>query len=207
MKVIEESKETEKVTIYPLKIDYGVIAVGFLYNLKFYVQNNTTTPMRIRVICTPMKGEQNSVRLVNLPDIVAPGLSTTLNLELSAEFATTSKFLIRVTQNHSSEAFEKVVDANIVTTETFKHVKKSLMLNKRPIYHHNVTVVGNIPNYDTLTDDLPNHSTATFSDVILMDDEDIEDLLSLPMVPNVYWDPFSKCLRLDPKLREVRIFC
>ncbi len=36
-----------------------------------------------------------------------------------------------------------------------------------------------------------------------MDDDEIEDLLSLPMAKNIYWDPFEKCLRIDPLLGKV----
>lgn len=199
-----QPKNTDKVIIAPHKLNYGVISAGFLYNLKFTVQNNTTTPMRIRVACTPLKGESNTIRLVHLPDIIAPGLATTLLLELTAEFPMSSRFLLTVTQNHTSEVFSKEVEANIVTTQTFKHVKKSLVLQKRPIYQANVRVVANIPDFDTMMEDLHNYSSsATFSEAALLDEDDIDDLLSLPMVHNVYWDPFSKCLRLDPALGKV----
>lgn len=159
--------------------------------------------MRIRVVCTPLKGENNTIRLVNLPDIIAPGLATNLLLELTAEFPMSSRFMVTVSQNHSNEVYSKEVEANVVSAETFKHVKKSLVLQKRPIYHANVRVVANIPDFDGVNDDLQNYSSATFSEAALLDEEDIDDLLSLPMVHNVYWDPFSKCLRLDPKLGKV----
>lgn len=198
-------KVHEKAIIYPERLDFGIVSAGFLYKLKFSVQNNTTTPMRIRLTTSPLKGSQNTIRLVNFPDIVAPGLEAVLYLELTAEYPMVSKFLLSVAQNQSSEVYTKEVDANIVSAETFKHVKKSLILQKRPIYEPNVTVFANIPNFDTLTEDLLNHSSsATFSEAILLDDDDIEDLLNLPTAHNVYWDPFSKCLRLDPKLGKVQ---
>jgi hypothetical protein len=201
----EAHKECDKATINPERLNFGVISAGFLYKLKFSVQNNAKSPMRIRVACSTIKGGQNTIRLVNLPDIIAPGLSAVLYLELTAEFPTVSTFLVTVTQNHSTAVYTKEVDANVVSAETFKHVKKSLVLQKRPIYEPNVAVFANIPNFDTLTDDLVNYSSsATFSEAVLLDDDDIEDLLSLPMAHNIYWDPFSKCLRLDPKLGKVR---
>lgn len=198
------TSEYDKATIYPHKLTYGVVSTGFLYNLKISVQNNTKSPMRIRVTCIPVKGEKNTIRLVNLPDIIAPGLAAVLYLELTAEFPTFSTFILSVAQNHSSAVYTKDIEANVVSTETFRHVKKSLILQKRPIYESNVKVVANIPFFDTLTDELPNYSSATFSEAVLMDDDDIDDLLSLPMAHNVYWDPFAKCLRIDPKLGKVR---
>lgn len=203
-----EQKNTDRVIIAPYKLNYGVISAGFLYNLKFTVQNNSASPMRIRVQCTPLKGENNTIRLVHLPDIIAPGLATTLLLELTAEFPMSSRFMLTVTQNHTTEVFSKEVEANVVTTQTFKHVKKSLVLQKRPIYQPNVKVVANIPDFDTMMEDLHNYSSsATFSEAALLDEDDIDDLLSLPMVHNVYWDPFSKCLRLDPTLGKVCHCC
>jgi hypothetical protein len=197
------SSEYDKASIYPAKLTYGVVSTGFLYNLKISVQNNAKSPMRIRVTCTPIKGEKNTIRLVNLPDIVAPGLATTLYLELTAEFPTSSQFILTVAQNHSSAVYTREIEANVVSTETFRHVKKSLILQKRPIYQPNVKVVANIPFFDTLTDELPNYSSATFSEAVLMDDDELDDLCNLPMAHNVYWDPFAKCLRIDPRLGKV----
>jgi hypothetical protein len=144
---------------------------------------------------------------MNLPDIVAPGLAAVLYLELTAEFPMSSRFMLTVTQNHSSAVYTKEVEANVVSTETFKHVKKSLILQKRPVYQPNVKVIANIPYFDTLTEELPNYSSATFSEAVLMDDDDIDDLLSLPMTHNLYWDPFAKCLRMDQKLGKVLQAC
>jgi hypothetical protein len=191
-----EQEETDLAIIYPQRLNFGVVSAGFLYKYKLSVQNNTTTPMRIRVSCTPIKNEQNAIRLMNLPDIVAPGLAAVLYLELTAEFPMSSRFMLTVTQNHSSAVYTKEVEANVVSTETFKHVKKSLILQKRPVYQPNVKVIANIPYFDTLTEELPNYSSATFSEAVLMDDDDIDDLLSLPMTHNL-------CLRMDQKLGKV----
>ena len=203
---LTEQKNVDKVIIGPAKLNYGVVSAGFLYNYKFTVQNNTKSPMRIRIACSPLKGESNTIRLVHLPNIIAPGLATTLFLELTAEYPMSSRFLLTVTQNHSDEVYTKEIEANVVSTETFKHVKKSLVLQKRPIYQPNVKVVANIPDFDTMGEDLHNYSSsATFTEAALLDEDDINDLLSLPMVHNVYWDPFAKCLRLDPKLGKIEV--
>lgn len=202
---MDSRKDAELACILPAKLNYGVVSAGFLYNLKFSVQNNTTTPMRMRVSCHAIRNGQNIMKLVNLPDIVAPGLAAVLYLELTAEFPMTTTYQVVVAQDHSPAIYTKEVEAHVVSTATFKHVKKSLMLQKRPIYQPNVKVVANIPFFDTLADDLHNYSSsATFSEAALMDEEDIEDLINLPMAHNVYWDPFSKCLRLDPQLGKVQ---
>jgi len=192
-------------TIHPHRIDFGVIPVGFLYQLKFSIQNNANSPMRMRLTVIPLDNEPNSIRLVALPEIVAPGLSTPLVLELTAEWPSSARYLITVSQNHSNTVYRKEVEANVVSSETFKHVKKSLTLQKRPLYHTNVSVVGNIPVFEQPMEMSYSLSAATSSELALMDDDDIEDLMLLPMVPNTYWDPFDKVLRLDPVMGRVHV--
>lgn len=129
------------ITLFPNRINFGVIAQGFLYQLKFNVQNNTKEPLRIRVLIDPFDStEMNVIRLKELPDNpVAPGLCTQLILELTAEHLNTSRFILTITQNLTNIIYYKDVEANIVNIRTFKHVKKSLSLQNRPIYHANVS--------------------------------------------------------------------
>jgi len=129
------------ITLFPNRINFGVIAQGFLYQLKFNIQNNTKEPLRIRVLIDPFDStEMNVIRLKELPDNpVAPGLCTQLILELTAEYLNTSRFILTITQNLTNIIYYKDVEANIVNIRTFKHVKKSLSLQNRPIYHANVS--------------------------------------------------------------------
>ena len=195
----------EIITVSPDPLHYGVIAHGFLYNLKFSIRNNLNVPVRVKVGVKPVKNEENGIRLVNPLEIIAPGMSAHGILELTAEFPGSSLFQLTVAQSASSAVCTKLIEATVVTTETFKHVKKSLQLQKRPIYRPNVRIVGNIPAFDPLVS-IAAGPSATFSETKILDEEDIDDLLDLPMAPNVYWDPFQKCLRLDPQLGHVRIF-
>jgi hypothetical protein len=205
MQTDEGANAMDLATILPCRINFGVVATGFIYQLKFSVQNNSTTPMRMRVTVTPLDDEPNAIKLVTPPEIVAPGLAAALTLELEAEYPASARYLITVAQNHSSAIYTKEVEANIVSTETFKHVKKSLTLQNRPIHQPNVIVIGNIPYYDTFTEVTQSLSAATSSELALMDDDEIEDLFFLPMALNTYWDPFDKCLRVDPQLGQVQI--
>jgi hypothetical protein len=186
--------------IFPRRLYFGVISSGFIYRLKFAVKNNSLLPMRIRISCQPADNEPNPIRLVTFPEKIAPGMSCAMILELSAESVRNSHFELKVTQDHNKAVFLRTIEANIVTVETFKHVKKSLQLQKRPIYRKNIEVVGPLPTLEQLSV----HSFSTnLSENILMDDEEIEDLLSLPMTKNIYWDPFDKMLRIDPELGKV----
>ena len=190
------------ISISPKRLFYGVVSLGFYYNLKFSIQNNSLNPVRVRVTIQPNEGEKNSVRIVNIPDKIAPGMATAITLELTAEVAGISGFTLQVTQSSDPRIYTKLVEAHVVTPETFKYVKKSLELQKRPIYRANVSVITSIPGMDAMSLATP---ATTFSEALIMDDEDINDLLDFPMAPNVYWDPFEKCLRIDPQLGTVVI--
>ena len=188
--------------ISPKRLFYGVVSSGFYYNLKFAVQNNSLNPIRVRMTVHPCDGEKNTVRLVNLPDKIAPGMATSITLELTAETPGIAMFTLQVSQSSDPRIYTRLVEAHVVTPETFKYVKKSLELQKRPIYRANVTMVTSIPGIDAMSLATP---ATTFSEALIMDDEDISDLLSFPMATNVYWDPFEKCLRIDPQLGAVSI--
>lgn len=57
-----------------------------------------------------------------------------MSLELTAEAVCTVQFLLTITQDCNEEIFTKIVTANIVSVDAFKHVKKALHLQKRPVY-------------------------------------------------------------------------
>jgi len=197
---IEEDYGSSPIGISPSRLNYGVVSAGFYYNMKFAVQNNSLHPIRVRITCTPSLQEQNAIRLVYLPDKIAPGINVAMTLELTAEFVGMSTFTLQIVQSADSRVYTRLVEANVISPDTFKYVKKSLQLQKRPIYRKNVTSVGAITGLDTTSVGTP---ATSFSETLIMDDEDIQDLLDLPMVANTYWDPFDKVLRIDPEVGRV----
>jgi hypothetical protein len=187
-------------SITPKEINFGVISSGFIYTLNFSIRNNLLVPIRIKIALTPQEGELNLIRLLYIPDKIAPGMATDITLELIADFPNTSIFVVNISQSHNSDVFTRVIEAHVVTIETFKHVKKSLELQKRPVFASNVRQVGSSAAMNEV------HSSVASSDhLLLMDDDDIDDITSFPQAPNVYWDPFSKVLRIDPILGQVLI--
>lgn len=151
------------------------------------------------MVVTPKDGELNALRLLNMPERIFPGLSIELCVELTAEYPNNSSFDMKLSQNFNDETCESVVEATVVTVETFKHVKKSLQLQKRPIYRPNVSVAGNCASY---FEERSSTTPTTVSEIVL-DDDDIDEMLEYPFAPNVFWDPFSKLLRVDPQLSKV----
>lgn len=201
--VIEEDDGSHPIIgISPTQLNFGVVSAGFYYNMKFAVQNNSLSPIRVRITCTPNLQEQNAIRLVYLPDRIAPGISVMIILELTAEFVGMSAFTLQVVQSADSRVYTRLVEANVISPDTFKYVKKSLQLQERPIYRKNVSSVGAITGLETTSVGTP---ATSFSETMIMDDEDIQDLLDLPMVANTYWDPFDKVLRIDPEVGRVAV--
>lgn len=202
MTTVTCSHEDGIITVSPVgKIYFGVISNGFIYRLEFHVRNNLLMPIKVRVHTNPVDpNEQNLLRLLEMPSKVAPGMMLKLQLELTADHVATSYFTLQISQDKSDEIMTKMVEANIVSIDTFKHVKKSLQLQNRPVYRANVEVVGNTPEFeDKMTASLI-ASIASNSSLVMMDDDEIEDMMDFPIAPNAYWDPFSKCMRIDPEL-------
>jgi len=200
-KMIEDKAENDLLSITPTKLFFGVVSSGFYYNLKFSVKNVSLIPIRIRIVCNCVEEDnKNSLRLVNLPDKIAPGMIVQVPIELAAEVPGVSMFTVSISQNVNSVVYSRFVEANVVSPETFKYVKKSLQLQKRPIYRPNVTLISYIPGSDFFS---MGTSSTTFSEALIIDDEDLDDMLSFPITSNVYWDPFDKCLRIDPLLSKV----
>ena len=186
------------------KVDFGVISNGFIYRLTFQVQNNLLSPIKIRVVYAPIDvNELNTLKLLEMPSKIAPGMTLTLKLELTAEHVCTSLFQLTITQDCNDMVVQKIVQANIVSIDTFKHVKKSLQLQKRPVYRHNVEVVGNTPEFEMKMTASMINSVASNTSLVMLDNDEIEDMMMFPVAENVYWDPFSKCMRIDPKLGYV----
>ena len=128
-----------------------------------------------------------------------------LFLELTAESVATSSFQLTITQDYNSLVFTKTVEANVVSVDTFKHIKKALQLQKRPVYRRNVTVVSTVPDLENLSASASASFATGNATLLLMDTDDIDDMLDYPLSDNVYWDPFEKCLRIDPLLSKVSI--
>lgn len=195
------------ISIIPSRLFYGVVPIGFYYNLKFAIKNNMMTPLRIRLSIIPGPNELNVLRIINIPNMIAPGCTENITIELMAESNGISFFTLEIVQNYNQIIYRSMIEAHIVSTETFKYIKKSLQLQKRPIFREGVTMMSSIPGFsETFSLVTQSQSQGSFSETAIMDEDDLDDLYSLPTGPNIYWDPFSKCLRIDPLLGRVSLF-
>eukprot|EP01038_Epipyxis_sp_PR26KG_P007840 gene7840-10647_t len=200
----------ELISVFPNNLSYGIISCGFIYQLKIIVKNNSSNPVRIRININPLDPDEgNHIRLVHMPSRISPGISIPLVLELTAEYPMIrSSFQMNITHNLDDSVITRFIDSNIVTVETFKHVKKSYQLQKINIFRSNVSIVGTC---GTLTESRLNGeansmlTAPTTASNVILDQDDIDDMRDLPIMGNLFWDPFEKCLRLDPTLGKVYV--
>jgi hypothetical protein len=150
---------------------------------------------------------------------VASGLSTTVILELKADHVGNPEFELTVWQSLSSVIVSKNITARIVSLEAFRCMTQALA-NKENLYAPGVRPVpavekpqGMSPRDPTpvitspeMTSGKPITSLPSAASLItesLLTEEDIEDLVSIPMLYNQYWDPIEQKLVNDHALSKV----
>mmetsp|Transcript_8092 Transcript_8092/g.8116 ORF Transcript_8092/g.8116 Transcript_8092/m.8116 type:complete len:206 (+) Transcript_8092:145-762(+) len=201
------------ITMSPTNLDFGCVAQGFIYNLDVLITNSGTKPQRIKVTCVKRKGSDvNNVTASSISQQFASGMTAAVKIELRAETsAGSSLYEVIITAEHDQAEIRAMVTSLIIPMEIFKYFAKSLILQKRPVIKNGVSVtgittVGNIAAAGAVSGTLDEKSL--FSDKgtavsnsttgqsifleYLMDDQDIEDILEIPMAYNMYWDPTSK---------------
>lgn len=200
--------------VSPKFLSYGCICQGFVYHLTISLTNKSVNPTAIRLNCIPLSvDEKNRIKCIFEPKKIAPGMSVSIVLEYHAEIVNSnSSFELIITQGIASGVLKLPVNAYVVPVDIFKDVTKSLQLQKRPIYRNGIKPVrAIISTMDGST--ILNQSTTIGSGAItenimseaLMDTEDVEELLDMPFVSNVYWDPIKKKLIVDKDLGKVTV--
>ena len=148
---------------------------------------------------------------MTLPDI--PGLSISFTLEMRAEHAINSFYELSIVEGINRSTIRKEISAYIVPLEIFRQISKAAELQDRSVYRHGVKPVSTtlpIEEISLISGGGPNSVPPSIASIIseaLMDENDIDELLELPMAPNMYWDPFEKSLKMDPELGTVRKTC
>lgn len=204
--------DRDSVSILPDVLSFGCICQGFVYQLNVTISNKCGRPQYFRVICKSRESEQNIIKSIFTSRSVAPGLSISLILELKAVCAMKSVFELNVVgSDNLSITNKKEVSAFVVPLDVFKHVTKAWRLQKKNIYRHGVKPVSTtqpVEEISLISTGITSSHPPSIASVIseaLMDNDDIDDLLELPMQPNLYWDPFEKCIRVDSELGKVLV--
>ena len=196
-----EANEGVQVQVFPPHLSYGCVSQGYVYNLTVTVVNKGSKPQSLKVHVRREESEQNRLRSNFVPIKIAPGTKQVFTCDLIAEYAGASKFQLIIEQGINNMSTSKTVQAMVVPLDVFRHVAKSLTLQKRPIYRNGVMVLGAIGAMDDSRSLVTGGSTV-LSEAI-MDDADMEDLIDLPLFNGVYYDHANQCLGVDQKLCEV----
>lgn len=131
----------------PDPVEFGVVAEGHVYNLALTLFNHGNSLIRIKISIVPIDGETNCLNCTYFGAPLAPGISTTLNLRLTAEFPHISRFAMTITYGQTisdKQEIERVVTAFVIPKSAFKSLTKYLNLNKRMVLPNYVTTVSRI---------------------------------------------------------------
>ena len=158
----------------------------------------------LKVSVQPGEGERNRLKSHFVPLKVASGVKQSFSLDLIAEESGTSTFFLVVEQSVNRVTVTTPVKALVVPIDVFRHVAKSLALQKRPIYRNGVTVLGAIGSADDSRSIVTGGGASVLSEAI-MDDADIEELAELPLVDGLYFDHHNGVLIFDDKLAQVAV--
>jgi len=200
--------------IFPKYLSFGLVCQGFVYHLTLTLTNKGMKPTTIRLNCVPTNpaDEKNKTRIIYEPKKIAPGMSTTIVIELIADYHLHSSFDFSIAQGLSDEVMRSPVTAFVVPVDIFKNIAKTLQLQKRPIYRNGVQPIRASLTFEDRSTTLsflggatPTNNTENLLSEALMDSEDVDDILELPILSNVYWDPHSKLLRMDKTLGGVDV--
>jgi hypothetical protein len=218
--------DTFNLKLFPEKPDFGVICRGFEYKMTISVTNCGLRPERLRVFCYPKSGNNNRMGCTYAPIQLAPGISTDVYITITAANLEISSCDLRVIQATGQLEHTWTIDATVSPVDVFKSVTQYLKLHNKPMYKDRVKATGQIStkNVYEAAEELAAEITANeeaegssvvegdsqtmtgghtlFSDAF-MEEGEIEDLADIPRVPNVYFDPWSKELKIDPVLTSV----
>jgi hypothetical protein len=194
--------ETPGLSISPDSLSFGCVCQGFVYQLSIQLTNKLPTSQRLKFTCNAgHENEANAMTVIVEPVALALGMTMTIILELRAYAADMSYFQLNVCQSGFPDDIVTLpLEAFVVPLDVFKLLKRALTLEKRDILRKNVVLIGS-----TLSADERSAATGgpTVYSEALMDDDQVEDLLDLPLVLNVYWDPNLEELKYSRELGKV----
>lgn len=190
------------IEVQPSHLSFGCVSAGFVYNLQVSVANKGSRPQILKVVVIPDEGEKNRIKTNFVPIKIAPGVKQSFSLDLYAEESASTSFTLVVEQSVNRTQVKTPVKALVVPIDVFRHVVKSLTLQKRPIYRNGVSVVGALGSTDDSRSIVTSGGASVLSEAI-MDDADIEEIMDLPLVDGLYYDSHSQLIKFDEKLAAV----
>jgi len=197
------SDERVYVEVFPEHLSFGCVAAGYVYSLRVSMVNKGPKPQAFRIRCAhePKDRDESRLRVKFVPSKLAPGVRQDFSLELIAHSTGAINFELLITQGINKLTLPFPVKALVVPLEVFKHVAKSLSLQKRPIYTNGVVVLGQIGSMDDSRSIVTGRASVLSE--AMMDEGDLDELQDLPLVEGVYWDAVRKRIVTDAELCRI----
>lgn len=192
------------IKILPEHLSFGCVSQGYVYQLTITVANKSSNPQSLKVSITPGHGEKNRLKSNFVPTKIAPGTKQQFTIDLCADVPGGSNFQLTIEQSLNRVKVMRRVSALVVPLDVFKHVAKSLTLQKRPIYRNGVTVIGALGGIDESRSVITASGASVLSEA-MMDENDMADLMDLPLVDGIYFDHTTMELKVDDKLCRVEV--
>jgi len=192
------------VDVFPEHLSFGCVAAGYVYSLKVSLVNKGPKPQAFRIRCSHDEHrDESSLRVKFVPCKLAPGVRQDFSLELIAHSSGAINFELFVTQGLNKLTLPYTAKALVVPLEVFKHVAKSLTLQKRPIYTNGVVVLGQIGSADDSRSVVTGRASVLSE--AMMDDGDMDELRDLPLVEGTFWDAVNKRIVCDAELCRIQV--
>ncbi len=192
------------IEVQPSHLSFGCVSAGFVYRLQVSVANKGSRPQILKVAVIPDEDERNRIKTNFVPMKIAPGVKQSFSLDLYAEESASTSFTLIVEQSVNRMEVRTPVKALVVPIDVFRHVVKSLTLQKRPIYRNGVSVVGALGATDDSRSIITSGGASVLSEAI-MDDADMEEMMELPLVDGLYYDSHAGVVKFDEKLAAVYV--
>ena len=198
-----QSGHTESgVHVTPDPVTFGSLSQGYAYSMTVKIHNHTKSSVRIRASCVPLDPEyaRNEVMVSFIPTQIAPGMTTSIFIKLNASVVGTTKYKLCIDYGlYEKFVLEKVLTAYVMPIDMYKNLSKQLMVNNKKILLENVTAISRLLDY-TIDKNISESTVYTSS---LLDDDDIDELNDLPVIPYCYFDLNSQKLVFDKELSHV----
>lgn len=185
-----------KVHISPENSQFGFVSYGYLYNLKITVTNHGSEMGRFRIAISNSTNDKNLLKCTYAPVVLAPGVSSAFIIELETKEAMSYEFNLNVSSDLSEHIIVKKYSVIILALPVFRSVAKFLHLHGKDIHTSGVKCIeARLSDYPVSPSVLTAETTLT--------DEDIEEILDIPLLENTYWDPYKRKICVDRQLSEV----
>ena len=192
--VIAEKEVSNTLVFFPDPPTFGVICQGFKWQLTCRIGNAGLVPERMKVTCIEKNGDNlvdNKIHCSYKPVRLAAGMKTDIVLTIDAEKLGISECELRVFEVSTRTELIRSIRASVIAPKMYKELRAKLVSQGKRIMSPGVIGIGQeLSSKEFLCDSK-------------MSDDERNDVLQMPYVDGVYYDPWEKRLCTDQMLMNV----